>query len=89
MQPYLLLHLDIYPEAVRTIEDALKLFSAPETLEGYRTSSAGKVYMESCCLHVVFRICFLHICLIVFEFLMFAECAPIMESCCFWFHWIG
>ncbi|XP_050154099.1 ubiquitin carboxyl-terminal hydrolase 24-like isoform X1 [Malus sylvestris] len=42
VQPYLLLHLDIHPEAVRTIEDALKLFSAPETLEGYRTSAAGK-----------------------------------------------
>ncbi|XP_009368097.2 ubiquitin carboxyl-terminal hydrolase 24 [Pyrus x bretschneideri] len=42
VQPYLLLHLDICPEAVRTIEDALKLFSAPETLDGYRTSAAGK-----------------------------------------------
>ncbi|CAN6697078.1 unnamed protein product [Malus baccata var. baccata] len=42
VQPYLLLHLDIYPDAVGTIEDALKLYSAPETLEGYRTSAAGK-----------------------------------------------
>ncbi|PON51202.1 Ubiquitinyl hydrolase [Trema orientale] len=42
VQPFLLLHLDIHPEAVNTIEDALKLFSAPETLEGYRTSTAGK-----------------------------------------------
>ncbi|OVA12794.1 Ubiquitin carboxyl-terminal hydrolases family 2 [Macleaya cordata] len=42
VQPFLLLHLDIFPEAVRTIEDALHLFSAPETLEGYRTSGAGK-----------------------------------------------
>ncbi|KAM6570776.1 hypothetical protein CsatB_018761 [Cannabis sativa] len=42
IQPFLLLHLDIHPEAVNTIEDALKLFSAPETLEGYRASTTGK-----------------------------------------------
>lgn len=39
VQPFLLLHLDILPEAVHTIEDALRFFSAPETLEGYRASS--------------------------------------------------
>ena len=43
VQPYLLLHLDIHPEAVSTIEDALHLFSAPEDLEGYRASVTGKV----------------------------------------------
>ena len=43
VQPYLLLHLDIHPEAVCTIEDALHLFSAPEDLEGYRASVTGKV----------------------------------------------
>lgn len=42
VQPYLLLHLDICPEAVRTIEDALHLFSVPESLEGYRASATGK-----------------------------------------------
>lgn len=43
VQPFLLLHLDIYPDAVRTIEDALHLFSVPESLEGYRASATGKV----------------------------------------------
>ncbi|KAL5719861.1 ubiquitinyl hydrolase 1 [Ranunculus cassubicifolius] len=42
VQPFLLLHLDIYPEAVRTIEDALHLLSVPEKLEGYRASAAEK-----------------------------------------------
>ncbi|KAI0531312.1 hypothetical protein KFK09_000865 [Dendrobium nobile] len=39
VQPFLLLHLDILPEAIHTIEDALRFFSVPETLEGYRASS--------------------------------------------------
>ncbi|XP_010921908.1 ubiquitin carboxyl-terminal hydrolase 24 isoform X2 [Elaeis guineensis] len=46
VQPFLLLHLDIFPDAVHTIKDALHLFSAPETLEGYRTSS-GKAGVVS------------------------------------------
>ncbi|XP_027159916.1 ubiquitin carboxyl-terminal hydrolase 24-like [Coffea eugenioides] len=41
VQPFLLLHLDISHEVV-TIEDALHLFSATETLEEYRTSASGK-----------------------------------------------
>ncbi|KAL0791574.1 hypothetical protein Bca101_007820 [Brassica carinata] len=47
VQPYLLLHLDILPEAVSTIEDALHLFSAPEDLEGYRASVTGKAGVVS------------------------------------------
>ncbi|KAL3530011.1 hypothetical protein ACH5RR_009333 [Cinchona calisaya] len=46
IQPFLLLHLNICPEPVCTIEDALRLFSAPETLEGYRTSAVGKSQAE-------------------------------------------
>ncbi|XP_076884171.1 ubiquitin carboxyl-terminal hydrolase 24-like [Bidens hawaiensis] len=47
IEPFLLLHLNICPEPVHTIEDALHLFSAPETLEGYRASSAGKAELVS------------------------------------------
>nr|XP_043636118.1 ubiquitin carboxyl-terminal hydrolase 24 isoform X2 [Erigeron canadensis] len=47
IQPFLLLHLNICPDPVHTIEDALHLFSAPETLEGYRASSAGKAELVS------------------------------------------
>lgn len=47
IQPYLLLHLDIFPEAVYTIEDALRFLSAPETLEGYRGSATGKAGVVS------------------------------------------
>ncbi|XP_074274188.1 ubiquitin carboxyl-terminal hydrolase 24-like [Silene latifolia] len=47
VQPYLLLHLDIFSESVVRIEDALRLFSAPETLEGYRASNTGKAGVVS------------------------------------------
>ncbi|CAL1394540.1 unnamed protein product [Linum trigynum] len=42
VDPFLLLHLDICSDAIGTIEDALRLFCAPENLEGYRASTTGK-----------------------------------------------
>ncbi|KAG8363673.1 hypothetical protein BUALT_Bualt19G0046900 [Buddleja alternifolia] len=47
VQPFLLLHLDISHEGIRTIEDAFRLFSAPETLDEYRASTAGKAGVVS------------------------------------------
>ncbi|PHU03112.1 Ubiquitin carboxyl-terminal hydrolase 24 [Capsicum chinense] len=47
VQPFLLLHLNIYPEPICSIEDALRMFSAPEALEGYRASTAGKAEVVS------------------------------------------
>ncbi|KAL0390783.1 UNVERIFIED_CONTAM: Ubiquitin carboxyl-terminal hydrolase 24 [Sesamum calycinum] len=44
IQPFLLLHLNICPEPVCTIEDALRLFSAPETLEGYGSEGSTKLH---------------------------------------------
>ncbi|KAK4285429.1 hypothetical protein QN277_002127 [Acacia crassicarpa] len=65
IQPYLLLHLDIYPDAVNTIEDALHLFSAPETLEGFRTSVSGKAGVvtarKSVQIHKLSKIMILHL----------------------------
>jgi ubiquitin carboxyl-terminal hydrolase 10 len=40
VQPFLVLHLDILPEAVQSLEDALKFFAAPESLEGYKAASS-------------------------------------------------
>eukprot|EP00262_Sarcandra_glabra_P007884 TRINITY_DN20993_c0_g1_i1.p1 TRINITY_DN20993_c0_g1~~TRINITY_DN20993_c0_g1_i1.p1 ORF type:complete len:562 (-),score=104.12 TRINITY_DN20993_c0_g1_i1:331-2016(-) len=63
VQPFLLLHLDIFPEAVHTIEDALHLFSAPETLEGYKTSTgkAGVSASKSVQIQTLSKIMILHL----------------------------
>eukprot|EP00271_Cylindrocystis_brebissonii_P020783 TRINITY_DN704_c0_g5_i1.p1 TRINITY_DN704_c0_g5~~TRINITY_DN704_c0_g5_i1.p1 ORF type:complete len:1137 (+),score=257.14 TRINITY_DN704_c0_g5_i1:236-3646(+) len=42
VQPFLLLQLDIAPESVHSLEDALSLFAAPESLDGYKASGAGR-----------------------------------------------
>ncbi|WOG82994.1 hypothetical protein DCAR_0102167 [Daucus carota subsp. sativus] len=47
VQPFLLLHLDISHDSVRTIEDALHLFSASETIDEYRTSTTKKAGVVS------------------------------------------
>jgi len=63
-QPFLLLHLDIFPDAVQTVEDALHLFSTPESLEGYRTA-AGKAGVvtarKSFKIHAMSKIMILHL----------------------------
>ncbi|WVZ66949.1 hypothetical protein U9M48_016101 [Paspalum notatum var. saurae] len=64
VQPYLLLHLDIFPDAVQTLNDALHLFSAPESLEGYRTADgkAGLVTArKSFQIHTLSKIMILHL----------------------------
>ncbi|KAH8959219.1 hypothetical protein BDL97_06G067900 [Sphagnum fallax] len=39
VQPFLVMHLDILPDAIHSVEDALKFFAAPESLEGYKPTS--------------------------------------------------
>ena len=46
IQPFLLFPLEILPEFVHTIEDALHFFSSPESLEGY-IISVGKAGVVS------------------------------------------
>ncbi|KAK9058064.1 hypothetical protein SSX86_022904 [Deinandra increscens subsp. villosa] len=43
VQPFFLLHLDISHDGVANIEDALRLYSMPETLDEYRTSGKAGV----------------------------------------------
>ncbi|TVT98016.1 hypothetical protein EJB05_10715 [Eragrostis curvula] len=64
VQPFLLLHLDIFPDHVQTLDDALRLFSTPESLEGYRTA-AGKAGLvtarKSFKIHTLSKIMILHL----------------------------
>ncbi|KAG8079483.1 hypothetical protein GUJ93_ZPchr0007g5813 [Zizania palustris] len=64
IQPFRLLHLDIFPDAVQTLDDALHLFSAPESLEGYRTAAgkAGLVTARKLVkIHALSKIMILHL----------------------------
>ncbi|KAG6557232.1 hypothetical protein Mapa_001159 [Marchantia paleacea] len=49
VQPFLVLHLDIVPEFVHSVEDALRMFAAPEFVEGYKpaTAKVGEVVAAS------------------------------------------
>ncbi len=51
MQPFLVMHLDILPDAIHSVEDALKFFAAPESLEGYKPTSGkvGGLLLAFCC----------------------------------------
>lgn len=43
MQPFTIVPLDIAADVVRSVEDALQLFAAPETLDGYRAPNKTEV----------------------------------------------
>lgn len=43
VQPFTIVQLDISGEAVKSVEDALQQFAAPETLDGYRTKGKTEV----------------------------------------------
>uniref|UniRef100_A0A0E0QCA6 Ubiquitin carboxyl-terminal hydrolase n=2 Tax=Oryza TaxID=4527 RepID=A0A0E0QCA6_ORYRU len=64
VQPFRLIHLDIFPDAVQKLDDALRLFAAPESLEGYRTA-AGKAGLvtarKSVKIHSLSKIMILHL----------------------------
>lgn len=43
VQPFTIVPLDISADVVRSVEDALQLFAAPETLDGYRAPNKTEV----------------------------------------------
>ncbi|EPS58241.1 ubiquitin carboxyl-terminal hydrolase, partial [Genlisea aurea] len=47
IQPFLLLHINIFPDPICSLEDGLHLFSAQESLDGYRTSASSKAEIVS------------------------------------------
>ncbi|KAL3693918.1 hypothetical protein R1sor_007569 [Riccia sorocarpa] len=65
VQPFLLLQLDIVPEFVHSVEDALRMFAAPESLEGYKpaTGKVGGVVAASKAvkIHTLPRVLILHL----------------------------
>ncbi|CAI5975186.1 unnamed protein product [Closterium sp. NIES-65] len=46
VQPFSLLQLDIASDRIRSVEEALKAFAAPEVVEGYRPSNAKENHMK-------------------------------------------
>ncbi|CAI5971423.1 unnamed protein product [Closterium sp. NIES-64] len=47
VQPFSLLQLDIASDRIRSVEEALKAFAAPEVVEGYRPSNAKVAQPDS------------------------------------------
>lgn len=67
VQPFLLLHLDIHPDAVHTVEDVVCtsfVFYTWNILEGYCASTAGLVYISFNCFLFLLAIIFGINCLI-------------------------
>ena len=52
-----MLHLDILPEAVQSLEDALKFFAAPESLEGYKAASSKVIHSLLVAQHSLLELC--------------------------------
>ena len=46
VRPFLVLHLDIRPSTVHTIEDSLQLYFGTEKIEGYKSSKIRMVLIS-------------------------------------------
>ncbi|KAK9918617.1 hypothetical protein WJX75_005398 [Coccomyxa subellipsoidea] len=63
LEPCFVVHLDIHPDAVRSVSDALHAFTSPETISGYkvRDNSEGVTARKVVQLYALPRILVLHL----------------------------